>query len=279
MVLRQRVNSGATQPGWCTNQRHPVGSFAIIRNVIRLPAIQGVIDRRMLVNYRVDPRVAARVIPAPFRPKLAKGYAIAGICLIRLKWLRPTLLPAAVGLGSENAAHRFAVEWEFDGHRHEGVFIPRRDSNSRFNAFVGGRLFPGEHHHANFNVNEIDDRFDVGFASDDGECRVSVAARLVAQLPEGSLFASLDEASRFFESGGLGYSATRDPSRYDGLELRCKTWSVQPLAVDQVQSTYFDDRNRFPEGSASFDCALLMRGVEHEWHTREDLCSAQAARA
>ena len=36
---------------------------------MRLPVIQGVIDRRMLVNYRVDPRVLETILPAPFRPQ------------------------------------------------------------------------------------------------------------------------------------------------------------------------------------------------------------------
>ena len=106
---------------------------------------------------------------------------------------------------------------------------------------------------------------------------MSVAARLADGLPADSVFGSLDEASRFFEGGALGYSATHDAARYDGLELRCKTWAVQPLAVEAVRSSYFDDRATFPEGSAKFDCALLMRGVEHEWHTREDLYGGEPA--
>jgi hypothetical protein len=61
------------------------------------------------------------------------------------------------------------------------------------------------------------------------------------------------------------------------LELRCKTWAVQPLALEGVLSSYFDDRMKFPEGSAMFDCALLMRGIEHEWHTREDLYGNEPA--
>ncbi|HSU65564.1 MAG TPA: DUF2071 domain-containing protein [Tepidisphaeraceae bacterium] len=244
---------------------------------MRLPAIQGVIDRRILVNYRVDPEVAARVLPSPFHPKLAGGHAIAGICLIRLKQIRPAFLPMPAGIRSENAAHRFAVEWDRDGQRQEGVFIPRRDTNSRFNALVGGRLFPGEHHHAHFDVAEMDDQLRVAFESDDRKVCVSVQARLADALPANSVFGSSDAASRFFQGGALGYSATRDPGRYDGLELRCKTWAVQPLAVEAVQSSYFDDRTKFPEGSAIFDCALLMRGIEHEWHTREDLCRENPA--
>ena len=238
---------------------------------MRLPTIQGIIDRRILVNYRVDASVAARLLPPPFEPKTVDGYAIAGICLIRLRAMRPAFLPVAGGIGSENAAHRFAVVWDRDGRREEGVFIPRRDTSSRLNALAGGRLFPGEHHHARFGVAETKDRLQVSFESDDKQVRVSVEARIADAMQSGSIFSSVDEASRFFEAGSVGYSTTTDPQRYDGLELRCKTWAIQPLAVDRVHSSYFADLSRFPAGSITFDCALLMRAIEHEWHTRKDL--------
>ena len=243
-----------------------------LRGAVHFPSIQGVIDRRILVNYRVDAEVAARLIPAPFQPKLANDDAMAGICLIRLKKIRPRYLPAAAGIGSENAAHRFAIEWERNGQRHEGVYIPRRDSSSWLNALLGGRLVPGEHHHARFNVAESNERLHVGFESDDRLMRVSITARLAERLPADSVFGSVDEASQFFEGGKLGYSTTRDAGRYEGLELRCRTWAVQPLKVEDVRSSYFDDRTKFPKGSVTFDCALLMRGIHHEWYAREDLC-------
>ena len=52
---------------------------------MRLPIIQGVIRRRILANFRVDPEIMQREIPARFRPKLQNGFAVAGICLIRLE--------------------------------------------------------------------------------------------------------------------------------------------------------------------------------------------------
>src|SRR4051812_12690190 len=109
---------------------------------MRIPVIRGVIDRRILVNYRVAPQVLAKFLPVPFRPKLIQGVGMAGVCLIRLKHIRPRSFPLPLGLSSENAAHRIAVEWE----GREGVYIPRRDTSSRINAAVGGRLFPGVHH-------------------------------------------------------------------------------------------------------------------------------------
>lgn len=82
---------------------------------MKLPVVKGVIDRRILVNYRVEPGVLNGLLPAPFRPKLVHGAGMAGICLIRLRQVRPAFLPAWLGISSENAAHRAAVEWTEDG--------------------------------------------------------------------------------------------------------------------------------------------------------------------
>lgn len=228
---------------------------------MRIPAVKGVIARRILANYRVDPDVLRSVLPPPFRPQIVKGKGLAGICLIRLEHIRPKILPLPWGLSSENAAHRIAVEWD-GGH---GVYIPRRDSSSTLNALAGGRVFPGVHHRATFDVREEGDRYRVALASDDSQTRVLVEGRAVPEYPAGSLFPTLREASQFFERGSLGYSATATPGRYDGVELRSQTWTVEPLAVDRMESSYFE---AFPRGSVEFDGALLMRNIDHEWHGR-----------
>jgi hypothetical protein len=261
---------------------------------MRLPIIRGRIDRRILVNYRVDPDVLAAQLPAPFRPKLVSGhdggtYGMAGICLIRLVGVRPAWLPAWLGISSENAAHRVAVEWDDDcaagersdrgcnsGARREGVYVRRRDTNLWINTLVGGRLFPGVHHRARFIVDETADRYQVALASDDDQTNVSVVGHRIDDMPTTSIFGSLEAASAFFEAGSLGYSATHDPGRYDGLELCCHNWHVVPLEVDAVASSYFDDKSLFPPGSIELDCALLMRGIEHQWRGRPSLCCEPA---
>src|SRR5205085_2202297 len=131
------------------------------RRAMKIPVIRGVIDRRILVNYHVDPSVLAPLLPAPFRPKVFRGAGMVGICLIRLKRVRPTFLPAWLGISSENAAHRTAVAWDDGGTVREGVYVRRRDTNSWLNALAGGRLFPGLHHHARFTVEEKVDRYHV----------------------------------------------------------------------------------------------------------------------
>lgn len=238
---------------------------------VRIPVIQGLIERRILANYRIAPEVARRVIPAPFRPKVVHGYAIGGICLIRLRGVRPLRLPIPIGINSENCAHRFSVEWDTPQGPKEGVFIPRRDTSSSINALVGGRIFPGVHHRADFTVRESATSIAVAVRSNDGSTGVDVQADVAAQLSSDSIFPTLAEASSFFKAGSLGYSATTRPGTFDGLELRTADWSVQSLSVRQVQSTFFDDNSQFPSGSVTFDCALLMRDIKHEWHGREEL--------
>ncbi|MDW3214105.1 MAG: DUF2071 domain-containing protein [Ilumatobacteraceae bacterium] len=238
---------------------------------MRIPTIRGIIERRILVNFRVDPDALSFVLPEPFTPQLVDGVGIAGVCLIRLAHLRPAFLPGEWGFRSENAAHRVAVKLP-DGSN--AVYIPRRDTNSRLNVLVGGRLFPGAHHHADFTSVETGGRFDVTMRSDDGETRLAVESAVGEGLPDNSVFASLAEASSFFEAGSLGFSDTREGGCFDGLELRTDQWQVSPLDVSRVESSFFDDRSSFPRGVVEFDNALLMRDIDHEWHTRASLRAA-----
>lgn len=203
------------------------------------------------------------------------GWAIAGICLIRLQDLRPAGFPAWMGLRSENAAHRVAVEWDDAGAIRTGVFIPRRDSNSRLNALFGGRLFPGVHHHARFQVSETEGTVDVQMRSTDGSASVAVHGRRSSCLPEDSVFGSVERASAFFKAGALGLSPARRGDLLEALELHVPSWSVEALEIDDVHSSFFGDRTRFPVGTVQIDNALLMRGVRHRWHQREPLCSCE----
>lgn len=239
---------------------------------MNLPVIQGIIRRRLLVNFRVDPEIIQPQLPTGFQPKLHAGHAIAGICLIRLEEIRPRFLPAPLGLTSENAAHRIAILWrDGSGNPREGVFIPRRDTSSYLNHLAGGRVFPGEHHQADFTVRDTSDAVDIRMSSRDDHVSLKVRARVADRLPDGSSFSTLEEASAFFEPGSLGFSVTSDPGRLDGISLKTKTWKVEALEVDELYSSYFSDLSRFPRDSVAFDCALVMRDIEHEWHGEDDL--------
>ncbi|HUY52108.1 MAG TPA: DUF2071 domain-containing protein [Streptosporangiaceae bacterium] len=232
---------------------------------MRQPRLASVIERRILVNYRIDPAIIAPMLPALLRPQEVSGWAVAGICLIRLGKVRPSWVPGGFGLRSENAAHRIAVEWDGPDGPETGVYIPRRDSSSVVNVLAGGRLFPGEHHRAAFKVHETAHDLHVAYNSHDGVTRVSVDARVATTLQGSAVFADLEQASAFFQHGSTGFSGACDGSRLDGMALDTDAWQVEPLEVRAVRSSFFDDQNRFPQDSAVLDSALLMRDVPVTW--------------
>jgi hypothetical protein len=237
---------------------------------MRIPTIIGTIDRRILINYQADKEVVEKFLPAPFRPKLVKEKAIVGICLIRLTNIRPKGLPSVIGISSENGAHRIAVEWTENGQAKEGVYVPRRDTSSRLNTLVGGRVFPGVHHLADFSVKEGDGRYDIEFKSDDGTF-LSITAQETNDWSQVSVFDDKDCASDFFKNGSVGYSPTKAGETFEGLELTTKNWEVSPLTVSHVESSFFADKRIFPEGSVTFDNALLMKSIDHEWRSKKSL--------
>jgi len=163
-----------------------------------------------------------------------------------------------------------AVEWTEDGQTKEGVYIPRRDTSSRLNALAGGRIFPGEHHLADFTIDEKDGVYHVEFESKDGTF-MSIEAKETTNWNSESVFENVDCASDFFEKGAVGYSPDKSGQTFDGLELKTYNWKVTPLAITKVKSSFFEDETIFPKGSIKFDNALLMRSIEDEWNSLKEI--------
>lgn len=227
-----------------------------------------VIERRLLLNYRADPEVVARLLPPPFRPQLRGAYAVVGICLQRLGRARPVGLPAVVGFGSENAVHRFAVSWDTIAGPRTAVYVPRRDSASRISVAVGARLFPGVHHRAAFDVAEQPGRLRVAYATNDGSTAVDVEVRVADRLGDSVLFEDVEQASDFFRLGSIGYAVGREPDEFEGLELTAAQWRIEPCVVDRAASSFYDDRSIFPTGSIALDSALMLRRTPVRGTTR-----------
>ena len=227
--------------------------------------IKATMERRILVNYRVDPGALAAVLPPPFRPVLVDGHGIAGICLIRLGGIRPAGVPAALGVTSESAAHRVAVEWDTPEGAVRGVYIHRRDTSSRLSVLVGGRLFPGWHHPARFRVEEAVGAYRVDLQSRDGTVDVAVRAHVARRVMDGSVFNDIEQASAFFREAPVGYSVTPAAAVFDGVALTTDDWAIAPLELDEVRSSFFDALPAVP------DSAFLMSGLATTWHPQPAL--------
>jgi hypothetical protein len=167
-----------------------------------------------------------------------------------------------------------AVEWDTAGGPVTGVYIPRRDTSSRLGAVLGGRAFPGWQHRARFRVDEGDGAYRVQVSSHDGEVQVAVAARRTATVMAGSVFEDVEQASEFFRCSPVGYAATPTSGVFDGVALTAEGWGIEPLHLDEVRSSFFDSRHRFPAGTAVPDSAFLMGGLETCWRPQPALVAA-----
>jgi len=231
-----------------------------------LPVLEGTIARRVLLNFRADPTVIARNVPAPLEVVTQHGAAVVGVCLIRLDRLRPRGLPEIFGLSSENMAHRVAIRYPTAEGMRDGVFIWRRETDLALVTLLGGRMFPGAHRCARFTVNEDAENLAMTVRTVDGQADVHFRGHHAPQWKPSALFGSFDEAQKFFQRGDCGFSCSLRGERLEGMQLRTLRWEMTPLAIDQVEARFFADAGRFPVGSVDFDSALLMRGIPHEWH-------------
>ena len=234
--------------------------------MIQLPVIEGQLDRRILLNYRFDPSYLRRFLPAPFEPRIHKEHGIGGICMIRFHALRPRHVPSALGIDSENAAHRIAVTWPQQGSRQEGVFIPQRDTASAFNHWAGGKVFPGIFQRSAFKVVETPGRYHVEIAYPGKDPHVVFDGEDAPSFSSSSIFSSLDEASDFFAKGAVGYSTSRDRTHFQGMELRLLEWHISPLKINKAFVRLYEEGSAFPRGSVQLDSAMVMRRLKHEWH-------------
>jgi Uncharacterized conserved protein (COG2071) len=229
--------------------------------------VECTIERRLLVNYRIEPELVARLLPRPFRPQLVSGLAVGGVCFIRLGGLRAGRLPQVPGLVSENAAHRFAVEWDDANGTQAGVYVPRRDTNSRITAAGGGKVFPGSYQLARFAVDESGGQVRINVSSRDGKVQLAVTAAPAGALIS-ELFETVADAVDFFRRGALGFSPSAHAGCLDGVRLHSASWAAQPMRAE-IRSSLFGDTALFPPGTCSLDCALVMRNLPARWATAD----------
>lgn len=224
-----------------------------------MSTLRGRMRRRLLLSYRVDPAVARGILPDSFRPLLVDGSAVGGVCLIGLTELRPGWVRPRMGLATENAAHRFAVEWDDGAEVRTGVYVTERHSSGIVPVIGGGRFFPGRQRRAHFDVEETGTRFRVRMDASDA----TVAADIeLTEEWESTLFPTIDDASQFYHAGAIGWSPRRDDRGAEALKLTASRWEVNAGRVREVASSFFD---RLPRGSAEIDSVLVMRDIPVTW--------------
>lgn len=228
---------------------------------MRLPRLDGTIVRRLLVNFWADPGVVRRVVPAPLEVATRNGCAVLGICLMRLEQLRVQGMPAAEGIAAETMAHRIAIRYPSAQGMKDGVFVWRRDTDCGLLAQLGGLLFPADFRRAEFEVKKGVTGMSLEARTEGGDADVLLLARYTTRWSGSPLFATVEDAGRFFVNADCVFSCSRHDRSLEGARLRTLAWEVRSLEVLDFRATFFERRDCFPPDSIGFDGAVLLHPI------------------
>ncbi|MEM9023245.1 MAG: hypothetical protein AAGB22_05870 [Bacteroidota bacterium] len=229
--------------------------------MLKFNGINGWIDTKVLVTFRVAPEVLAPAIPAPLELLTVNGHALASVCFVRLVRPRIDGWEAVWGPPSLNSAQRIAVQWPRGGAPQPGVFIHRRETASLLNAVIGGRLLPGKHALRNLRLRHDGEQV----LLTDGHPDALLAGHRTTDFPTDSVFATAREAAQFAARCEDGYSPGNNPAVLEGLSMRIEVWAPEPLQLDTLAAARLMDPAVVPTGAATLDHALIIRNRYATW--------------
>jgi hypothetical protein len=226
------------------------------------------VDRRILILYRVSAAVLEQILPAAAEPRHVADRALAGIAFRRRWMTRSRLVPAR--LGTTHCATHFVLVRGCSGpDRHPGIFTFRHDSSSRWQAWWTSA---GGGHHARFEVVDRVDSLELVGDSDDQVMHLLLKAQVARGLPDSSVFRSVPQVADCLAAdlAGLGLLQPPGAGGQGG-----SVWShlrLEPLDVVQLESSFFDRWRHVSPGLVEFDSAFSLREDQLAWSQEGTLC-------
>ena len=170
--------------------------------------LNGVVTRRFLVSYPVQPAALSRFLPPNAELSTWQQLAWVSACFVNLRHLRPSLVPTPVGIELNYLIHRTRARILYpDGVRRESVLVLEANINSRIFANVGHRL-PGVRFQArDIRLCETPDYWRVQMEDDAGVLlyQADIAKDSVGEkLPSSSRFPDLAAADSFLLNVSYG---------------------------------------------------------------------------
>jgi len=217
-----------------------------------LPLGRRPIRSRILVLYRMPPRILEPILPRGLHPRLLSGLAIASACYTRLG--APRLLRGRAA-DSEHLAYRFAVQREEKEGWRDSTWIARRETSSWLEARCGAKLLRGVYGRAAFQVQEDVFSVELSVRGERGEefYLRGEAAGAVAN----SLFPSAQSLQEFLGDEGPVKPYDVFAPEADTLDAE-QNFAPEPLTVFEARSAYFSDAERFPSGAVELDSAWRL---------------------
>jgi hypothetical protein len=226
------------------------------------------VDRRVVILYRIAEAVAAQILPATAQPRQVADRTLAGIAFRRRRVVGSRFVPARLHT-SHCATHFVLVHSGTIGDPSGGVYIARRDTAPRWQAWISG---PGSGHPARFRVIDRQDSLELAGDSDDRSMHLLFKARVSRGVPDGSVFRSLPQAADTLTESLISLGLTSPDGVTGESPSVWRRVQLQPLQVECLESSFFDAWQQAGAGLVEFDSAFALREDQFAWSQAGTLC-------
>jgi len=221
--------------------------------------------------------VLAYALPAPvLEPFLAPGLTLdtygdlgfLAIALVETRRLRPSFLPASLGIDFRLSGYRIFTRYRTRaGRTLRGLRILRSDTDRRSMQWLGNLLTHYRYERSQWTVRRAGSLYEVQVRTANGAADLHVEADLASAPllpPPGSPFPNLTEARKF--AGPLpftfGYETqTGSIIRVQGVRER---WHPRPVSVT-VHRNAFLEQDAFRGSGAVLANAFYLEDVPYRW--------------
>jgi uncharacterized protein YqjF (DUF2071 family) len=237
-----------------------------------LTAVQTCWIDALSINYRVDPRALAPLLPAPLEPEIHKGHGWVQVLMSSLRDMRPPGIPSLFGTCFYQVSYRAAVRYrDALGDWRRGGYFVRSETNHPVMRAVGNALAEFKFHDfgaADMVMLRDGDRLTVGVdpepESPDGKLVSVVDTRPLGGPPPGSCWSSLDELHEPLVECYDALGVDAEQGQLYILTIDRDPWNARFVEPQNVYCEYFDT-GPLGRGAGELDSVLHLEECRYRW--------------
>lgn len=232
--------------------------------------LQGRLAEGVLVTYRTPYDSVVGLVPEGLELVRRGDYAFWSVVCCRVEHLRPSGLPAALGVGFNLVGYRLMVQAMNDrAEVIDGLYFVHSDVDGGLVGAMGNRLTDFRFHPADIALERDDShaRFEVT-ATRHGQSDAELAVKhMPAGLLPGSCFPTVEDARTFCRYAPRGLSVEQgDGGRWMKIaqvHRDGRAWCETPVAIERARWGYFETLGQ--DELVRPEWAVRVMPVDYRW--------------
>ncbi len=231
-------------------------------------AIKAQLAASLVLAYALPAEVLTPFLTPGLKLDTYGDLGFLAIALVETRALRPSFLPAGLGLDFFLAGYRIFTRYQTtSGRTLRGLRILRSDTDRESMRVFGNLLTHYGYEHSRCEVHRSGVTYTVEVNSPKGTADLHVEADLSTDAiapPPGSPFQNLREARKF--AGPLPFTFDYEPQTHSIIRVEGvrRDWKPRPVTVNVRRNTFFE-QDAFRSAGAVLANAFYLENVPYAW--------------